>query len=137
MMVKLEDTTDFYWSRRMGNRLRDALKVGELSCPSGRDNAEPSFGHEEGVETGWAPPTSLTRYGEGTVRTTKAKVVAKAIVVRKSVARKGIRVRIPVIPIYGDAINVESRTADSNRRSGRSLRSTAAIFRARSYCGYR
>ena len=30
MMVESADTTDFNWSRGMGNRLRDALKVGEL-----------------------------------------------------------------------------------------------------------
>jgi hypothetical protein len=59
MMVESADTTDFNWSREMGNRSRDALKVGELSARSGRDDAEPSFGNEEGVETGRARPTSL------------------------------------------------------------------------------
>jgi len=32
MMVESEDTTDFNWSRGMGNHPRDALKVGELSA---------------------------------------------------------------------------------------------------------
>jgi hypothetical protein len=35
MMVKSADTTDFDWSRGMGNRLRDALNIGELSAREG------------------------------------------------------------------------------------------------------
>jgi hypothetical protein len=42
MMVKSADTTDFNWSRRKGNRLRNALNVGGLCALRGRDNAEPS-----------------------------------------------------------------------------------------------
>jgi hypothetical protein len=57
MMVKSADTTDFIWSRMTGNHIRDALKVGELSA-HGRDNAEPSSGNGEGVETGRARPTA-------------------------------------------------------------------------------
>jgi len=45
----------------MGNHLRDALNIGELSARESlreRDNAEPSLSDEEGVETGRARPTS-------------------------------------------------------------------------------
>jgi hypothetical protein len=83
-------------SRRPGNDRRDALKVGELSQL--RDNAEPSPVRREGVETGRARPTCRRAYGQGTVRTTNAKAVVKTIVVRKSAARKGVRVRVSVIP---------------------------------------
>ena len=73
----------------------------------------------EGVETGRARPTGPT-YGQGTVRTTNAlaeiRAVAKAIVVRKSVARKGIRVRVPVIPnrfaLFYAGFRRYSRSAD-------------------------
>ena len=58
MMVESADTTDFYWSRGMGNCSRDALKVGEPSAHFGRGDTEPSFGNGEGVETGRARPTS-------------------------------------------------------------------------------
>ncbi len=70
-------------------------------------------GTAEGVETGRARPTGTfaeRSHGQGTVRTTNAApphrdaAAAKAEVVRKSAARKGIRVRAPVIPLCATTV---------------------------------
>ena len=82
------------------------------------------LGRREGVETGRARPTvsatdsSHATYGQGTVQTThivRRTMPAKAGVVRKSAARKGIRVRPPVVPFKRNRKQMHERRCE---RSG-------------------
>ena len=96
--MESEDTTDFHGAGGLGNRLRDALKVGELSANE-RDNAEPSsFGRRCRDWTGAAYVVNVRDMVKAQSGP-QTDAVAKAIVVRKSVAREGVRVRLPVIPL--------------------------------------
>ena len=50
-------------------------------------------------------------HGQGTVRTTNADAVAKAIVVRKFAARKSMRVRFPPVPLISSVICAQTAIA--------------------------
>jgi hypothetical protein len=85
------------WSREAGNDSRDALKFGGLFT----DNAEPSRPAFEpgGRCRDWTGAAYVERaIGSRHSPDHKRDAVAKAIVVRKFAARKGVRVRVPVIP---------------------------------------
>lgn len=96
MMVEQADTTDFKWSRKTGNHFRDALKVGELFAPFGMTTPSQALMGRCRDWMGAAYIAASDRVKAQSGPQTDA--VAKAIVVRKSVAREGVRVRLPVIP---------------------------------------
>jgi hypothetical protein len=99
----------------MGNRFRDALKVGELSAGT-RDNAEPSSARRRCRDWTGAACVAANRDMVKAQSGPQTDAVAKAIVVRKSVAREGVPVRIRVIPHHSCGWPMRDASCDVSTR---------------------